>query len=56
MEIFTKWEGQKLQLCKEKDETPIHLIRNCPRTRIGMDELVLEGRERKKTLEEFIFK
>ncbi|QQP57257.1 Hypothetical protein FKW44_002180 [Caligus rogercresseyi] len=49
MDIFTEWEGRKL--CEEQDETPIHLIYDCPRTRIGMDELVLETRERKKTLE-----
>ncbi|QQP57520.1 Hypothetical protein FKW44_002537 [Caligus rogercresseyi] len=32
----------------------IHVIYDCPRTRIGMDKLVLETRERKKTLEEFL--
>ncbi|QQP51338.1 Hypothetical protein FKW44_012664 [Caligus rogercresseyi] len=56
MDIFTEWEGRKLnvRLCEEEDKTPIHLIYDCPRTRIGMDELILETRERKKTLEEFL--
>ncbi|QQP52748.1 Uncharacterized protein FKW44_004989 [Caligus rogercresseyi] len=43
------------RLCEEEDETPIHLIYACPRTKMEMDELAEDVGRRKKSLEKFLW-